>query len=318
MLGTHPLGKAGREGSEDHANRLTEHHENGIVDDEPVNGNISVHAVLKQISRHGIAESVEEIGADAYERQVNPGLVVNQVHKRLHGELLCADGLQAFLGKEAAGQGSQGRHGTQHHAQDGILMGRRSANHLLQIREGEQGDKAHGIGAHHTERGELVSLVAVIGHNAQQGAVRDVDCRIGHHHQKVHGIGINPSSRRAQIRGVQQQGKDNAQRNGPEDEPGPIGSPAGFGAVCDGTHHRVGHYVEEAGQQHQGAGIGYGKTKDIREEKGKCDGHNLPGNTTCSGISQAIAYFLGQFDGHSVFCVSKTNLRKKRIPVKPS
>ena len=125
-----------------------------------------MQAVLQQIARHGIAESIEEIGADAHEREVDPRLVADEVCKGLEGELLRPDGLQAFLGEEAAGQRAQRGQRAHQDADYGILVRIGAAGHFLQVREGKQGDEAHGIGAHHAERGELVLLIVVVGHHA--------------------------------------------------------------------------------------------------------------------------------------------------------
>ena len=77
MLTSHPLGKTGSKAAEDHTDRLAERHEHRVVDDETGNRYISVHTIFKQIGRHGIAETIEEIGADADECKVYPGFVVN-------------------------------------------------------------------------------------------------------------------------------------------------------------------------------------------------------------------------------------------------
>ena len=285
-------GEAGRETADNHADRLAEHHEYGVIDDEAGDRHVSMHTILKQVSGHGIAESVEEIGANANEREVYPRLVVDEVGEGFQGEFLGPDRFQPFFGKEAAGQGAQGGKSAQHYAQNGILMRRRSTHHLLQIREGEKGDEAHCISAHHTERRELVAFVAVFGHYTQEGTVRHIHGRIDHHHQQIQGIRINPAARRAQIGRIQEQGKDHAQRNGAEDEPGPISAPAGLGAVGYGAHQRVRDYIEEARQQHQGSGIGHGEAEDVGEEKGKSDGHHLPSDTAGGGVTQAISDFL--------------------------
>ncbi len=76
---------------------------------------------------------------------------------------------------------------------------------------------------------------------------------------------------------------------------GPIGAPAGLGAVGDGAHQRVGDYVEEAGHQHEGGSVGNGEAEDVGEKERKCDGHHFPGNAAGSGVTQRIPYFLGEF-----------------------
>ena len=252
-----------------------------------------MQAVFHQIGGHGIAESVEEIGANADERKINPGLVLEQVGKGLEGELLCPHRFQALLRQKAAGQGAQRGHGAQDHAQDGVLMLGVSPHHPLEVREGKQHHKAHGIGAHHPVGGELVLLVVVIRHYAQKGPVRHIHRRVHHHHQQVHRVGIDTLSGRPQVRGIEQQGEHQAQRNGAKNEPGPIGSPARPGAVCNGTHHRVRNHIEQAGDQHEGRRIGHGEAEDIGEKERKSDGHNLPGDSAGGGVTQGITNFLG-------------------------
>ena len=198
----------GAKTAEDHTRGLSEHHEDGVVNDKAHHGHVSVEAVFHQIGSYGIAETIEEIGADADERKVDPGLVAEKVCKGFEGEFLCPDRFEALLREEAAGQGSEGGHSTQQDAQNGILVLGVPSYHSLKIREGEQHHKAHGVGSYHPVRGELVLLVVIVRHHAQKGAVRDVHGRIHHHRQQIEGVGINALAGRAQIRGIQQQGKD--------------------------------------------------------------------------------------------------------------
>ena len=75
LLGAHLLGEPGRQAAEDHTGGLTEHHKHRIVDDQPAHGDIPMQAVLHQVGRHRIAETVEKVGANADQRQDNPRLV---------------------------------------------------------------------------------------------------------------------------------------------------------------------------------------------------------------------------------------------------
>ena len=111
-----------------------------------------MQAVLHQVGGHRIAETVEKVGANADQRQDNPRLVAEEVGEGLEREFLGTNGFQTFAREQAAGEGAQGRHSAQHHAQHGILMLRGTAHHPLQVREGKQHHKAHRVGAHHTER----------------------------------------------------------------------------------------------------------------------------------------------------------------------
>ena len=260
-----------------------------------------MQAVFQQVAGHCIAESVEEIRADADERQDDPRLVAEQVRERLEGELLRPDGLQALLRQEAAGQRAQRGQCTENHAQDSVLMRRGATHHLLQVREGKQGDKAHRIGTDHPVGRELVLLVVIGGHHAQQRAVGHVHGGIDGHHQQVQRVRVNPLAHGAEIGRIQQQGENNAQRNGAEDEPGTVGAPLGLRPVGERAHHRVGDHVEQAGDQHQGGGIGNRQAEDVRKEQGERNGHDFPGDATGGGVTQGISDFFGEF-GHRFQC----------------
>ena len=159
-----------------------------------------MQAVFQQVAGHRIAESVEEIRADADERQDDPRLVAEQVGERLEGELLRPDGLQALLRQQAAGQRAQRGERAQDHAQYGILVRRGAAHHLLQVRERQQGDESHRVGADHPVGRELVLLVVIGGHHAQQRAVRHVHGRIDRHHQQVHRVRVDALAHGAEVR----------------------------------------------------------------------------------------------------------------------
>ena len=66
-----------------------------------------MEAVFQQVSGHGVAESVEEIGADAHQRKVDPRFVAEQVGEGFERELLGPHGLDALFREQAAGQGAQ-------------------------------------------------------------------------------------------------------------------------------------------------------------------------------------------------------------------
>ena len=226
-----------------------------------------MQAVFHQVTGHGIAEAVEEVGADTDERQVNPGLVLEQVGKRLEGEFLGTNGFQTLLGQQTAGQrhdcGQEAKASTQH----GILMCLGAAYHLLQIGEREQGDKAHGIGAYHAERRELVLLVVIIGHHAQQRAVRHVDGSVNGHHEQIERVGIDALAHGTEVGSVKQQCEDESQGDGTEDEPGTIGAPARLGAVGQTAHQGVGDHVKHARDEHQRCRVGNREAKDVGEKQ---------------------------------------------------
>ena len=150
-----------------------------------------MEAVFDHVTRDCIAETVEEIGADANQRQVDPGLVAEEVAEGLQREFFSADRFEAFLRHEAAGQRSRRGKGAEDDAEDGVLVLVAAADHLLEVRETQQGNESHGIGADHAVGGEFVLLVVVRRHHAEQRAVGHVDRRVGHHHQQVERISID-------------------------------------------------------------------------------------------------------------------------------
>ena len=209
----------------------------------------------------------------------------------------------AFAGHQAAGQRTRRGQGAEDHAEDGVLVLGAPADHFLEVREGKQRHEAHCIGTDHPVGGELVLLVVIGRHHAEQRAVGHVDGGIGHHHQQIEGIGIDAHPGRAQVRRIEQQGEDDAQRNGAENQPGTIGAPAGLGTVGDGAHQRVRHHIEQARHQHEGGGIGDREAEDIGKEQREGDGHHFPGDAASCGVSQRIADFLGEFSGHNYLCI---------------
>ena len=74
----------------------------------------------------------------------------------------------ALLGEQTTGQRACCCKDTEESTQYSILVLLSTAYELLQERESQQCDKAHGIGTYHTERRELVLLIVVSGHHAQQ------------------------------------------------------------------------------------------------------------------------------------------------------
>ena len=131
------------------------------------NGDITVEAVGYQVAGYGIAETVEEVGADTNQCEVYPRLVLQQIGKGTQRELIGTDGFQALFGEQTASQGHGCGYNTQSCTQHGILMCLGAAHHLLQIGERKQGDEAHSIGSHHAVGRELVLFVIVVGHYTQ-------------------------------------------------------------------------------------------------------------------------------------------------------
>lgn len=75
------IGKPRSNAAEHHASNLAEGHEHGEVDDEIVDHHVPVQTVVKHISGHGIAESVEEIGAHGHACHIQPRFVVHEIDK---------------------------------------------------------------------------------------------------------------------------------------------------------------------------------------------------------------------------------------------
>ena len=248
-----------------------------------------MQTVFEHIACHGITETVEEVHADADERQVNPGLVAEQVCKGLQRELLSTHGLQTLLGEQSAGQRAQRGNDAKENSQHSILVLLGATHHLLQIGERQQGNEAHGVCTYHTERGELVLLVIVGSHHAQQRAVRHVDGGIDHHHEQIEGICPDALTYRTELWCVEQQGENQSQGYSTKDEPRAIGAPATLGAVGQRPHDRVGHHIEHTGYEHQHSRIGYGQSEDVGEEQREGNGHDLPRDTTRCGIAQRIS-----------------------------
>ena len=167
-LAAYQTGEPRRYTTENHTGYFTKRHENGIVDNQSLDGYIAMQTVIKHIAGYGITESVEEIGAHGDGCHIEPSLVVNEVGKLLERELLSALRLQTFLGKESASQCHHSSNNTEHGTNDSILMGSRTTYHLLEIWKREQGNESHGISTHHTERRELVLLIIIIGHHTEQ------------------------------------------------------------------------------------------------------------------------------------------------------
>ena len=171
-------------------------------------------------------------------------------------------------------------------------MGIGSAHHLLQIRKREQSDESHGVGSHHAERRELVFLIVVVGHHAQQRAVGHVHCGVNSHHQQIERISIDALAHRTEVGRIEQQGEDKSQGDRTEDEPGPVGAPTRLSAVGQAAHQRVGDHIEHACHEHQCGRVGYGETKNISKKQRKCYRHDFPGDASCGCITQRISYLL--------------------------
>ena len=127
-------GEPRRYTTENHTGYFTECHENGIVNNQSLDGYIAMQTVIKHIASNGIAESVEEVGAHGDGCHIEPSLVVNEVGKLLERELLSALRLQTFLGKESASQCHHSCNNTEHGTYDSILMSGRTTYHFLEIK----------------------------------------------------------------------------------------------------------------------------------------------------------------------------------------
>ena len=145
-------------------------------------------------------------------------------------------------------------------------MGRRSANHLLQIWERKQGNETHGVGTYHSERGELILLIVIFSHHAKQRTVRHIDCGIASHHEKVKRVGVDSLTDGTKVGRIEQQGENHAQGHGSEDKPWPIGAPATLGAVSQRTHQRVGNHIKHTRYEHQRSRVSHCQSEDIGEE----------------------------------------------------
>ena len=139
----------------------------------------------------------------------------------------------------------------------------RTAYHALQIRKRQQGDKAHGISAYHTEAGELVFLVVIIRHHTQQRAVRHVYCRVHRHHQQIEAVCPDTLAYRSEVRRIEQEGEDQSEGNGTEYQPGAIRTPFALRTVCQRAHQRVSHHVKHSRYQHQRGRICKRQSKHI-------------------------------------------------------
>ena len=167
-LAAYQTGEPRRYTTENHTGYFTECHENGIVDNQSLDGYIAMQTVIEHIASNGIAESVEEVGTHGNGCHIEPGLVVNEVGKLLERELLSALRLQTFLGEESASQCHHSSNNTEYGTNDSILMSGRTTYHFLEIWERKQGNESHGISTHHTERRELVLLIIILGHHTEQ------------------------------------------------------------------------------------------------------------------------------------------------------
>ena len=230
-----------------------------------------VQTVVEHISGHGIAESVEEIGAHGHAGHIQPRLVVHEIDKLVEREFLGAHGFQTFLGEQTAGQSHGRSHNAKHRANHGILVRLGATHPFLKVGKGEQRGKAHGIGSDHAESRELVFLSVVGSHHSEQRSVRHVDHGVDRHHEQIEGVGVDAFARDAEVGSVEQQRKHKSEGHCTEYEPRPVCAPARLGAVGQGTHEGVGHYIKHACHQHEHSRIGKGKAEDVGEKQRERD-----------------------------------------------
>ena len=197
----------------------------------------------------------------------------------------------ALFGHESANHGHQHGYQAEDSSGYGVLVLLGTAYPGSQGTEREEGDEAHGIRAYHTESGELVFLVIIGGHHVKERTVGHIDHRVTCHHQQVERIGPDAFAYRTQFGGEEQERKDDAEGYRTEDEPRAIGAPAGLGTVRNGPHKGVGDDIEHTGDEHQRRCVRESQTEDVGEEHREGDGHNLPGDTAGSGITQSICDF---------------------------
>ena len=212
--------------------------------------------------------------------------------------MLSAHRFEALTCQQSATKGHERGEKSEEHTRHGILMLGRATNRLLQIREGKERDETHGVGTYHAVRRELVLLIVVIGHHAEERAVRHVDSGIGRHHEQIDTVSVDALARLSEVRRIEQQGKDQTERDGTKDDPRTVRTPTALRTVSQGAHKRVGDDIEETCHQHQRGGIGKREAKDIGEEQRKGYGHDLPRDATGGGITHGIANLLRQFDFH--------------------
>ena len=244
-----------------------------------------MQTVFQQIASHSVAEAVKEVGADTYQRQDNPGLILKQITKLLKLKFLGTYRLQALLGQESASQGTSSSYHTKKSTQHRILVLLGSTHQSLQVRERQQGHKTHRIGTYHTETRELVLLVVVIRHHTQQRAIRHVHRGVQGHHQQIQTISPDTLTCQPEVRRVQQQGKHQSEGDGAEYQPGTIRTPFALCTVSERSHQRVGHHVKHTCNQHQRGCISECQSKHICKKQREGNRHNFPGDTTSRRIA---------------------------------
>ena len=244
-----------------------------------------MQTVFYHISSHSITESVKEVGTYSNQSQNNPRLVLKQIAKLLEREFLSSYGLQSLLGHQSASQSSSGCDYSKEHAKHCVLMLLCSAYQSLQIRERQQSDESHCIGSHHTETRELVLLVVIVGHHAQQRSVRHVHSSIHSHHQQIQAVSPYALACKSEVGGVEQQSEHQSEGNGSEYQPRAIGSPLALCAIGQRSHQRVGNHVKHTRDEHQRCCIGKGKSKHICKEQREGYRHDFPCDTSSSCIA---------------------------------
>ena len=252
---------------------------------------VTAEAAGDHIRSDRITEAVKEIGAEGDECHVHPGFITEEVGKLLKAEFLGDDGFMSLFGEQTAGHGHEGCDESEGRAEDGILMLLRAADEALEVRYADEGDETHGIGADHTEGGELVPFVRVLCHDVEQRTIRHVDHGIAGHHEQVEAIGPDTLAGEPKFRREEQEGKDDTEGYRTEDEPWTVGAPAGLGSVGNRAHEWVRDDIKHAGDEHEYARVRESEPEDIRKEHREGDGHDLPGDAAGSGITQSISYF---------------------------
>ena len=122
-----------------------------------------MQTVFKHIACHRIAEAIEEVHANTNQCEVYPWFVAEQVNKRFQTEFLCTNRFQSLLGQQTAYQRANRCQCSEDDADNGILMLHGgwgivtvrlflATDEFNDIGEAQQGDEAHCVCTHHTER----------------------------------------------------------------------------------------------------------------------------------------------------------------------
>ena len=250
-----------------------------------------MEAVGEHIRHDGITEAVEEIGTHGHEGHIDPGFIAEQVSVLFEREFLRAYGFMSFPREQSAGQCHEGGCESEDGTDDGVLVLRRTSCPFLDHGEGDERDEAHGVRADHTEGGELITLIGILGHDVQQRSVGHIDHGVHDHHQQVEAVCPYTFAGRTEFRREQQQRKDESEWDCAEDEPWAVRAPPGLRTVSNRAHERIGDHIEHTCDEHEHTGIGKRETEDVGKEHRERYGHNLPGDAAGSGITQRVAYF---------------------------